>query len=223
MTSITDGNGKMSVRELQKNTRRRAILDAARSLILEGKDRDFSMLTLAEKAGVSLVTPYNLFGSKSSILLEIVREDIFERIAHVEALASDSLAEWVAALSATLGQVYYQNRHFYRRMIVTLVQQQNADSQRASLEFSYRTFENALSGLQERGTLPATVPVAVLARQFAHSVSGSLQQRLMQRGNEELLRREIELGLLFLLAGVCADVDRPVLRDRIVVLAGAPD
>jgi AcrR family transcriptional regulator len=213
----------MSVRELQKNTRRRAILDAARSLILEGKDRDFSMLTLAEKAGVSLVTPYNLFGSKSSILLKIVREDIFERIAHVEALASDSLAEWVAALSATLGQVYYQNRHFYRRMIVTLVQQQNADSQRASLEFSYRTFENALSGLQVRGTLPATVPAAVLARQFAHSVSGSLQQRLMHRGNEELLRREIELGLLFLLAGVCADADRLVLRERIVVLAGAPD
>jgi AcrR family transcriptional regulator len=213
----------MSVRELQKNTRRRAILDAARSLILEGKDRDFSMLTLAEKAGVSLVTPYNLFGSKSSILLEIVREDIFARIASVEVLASDSLAGWVAALSATLGRVYYQNRHFYRRMIVTLVQQQNADSQREALEFSYRTFENALSGLQERGTLPATVPAAVLARQFAHSVSGSLQQRLMQRGTEEMLRREIELGLLFLLAGVCADADRLVLRDRIVVLARAPD
>src|SRR5579859_718721 len=188
-----DGNGKMSVRELQKNTRRRAILDAARSLILDGKDRDFSMLTLAEKAGVSLVTPYNLFGSKSSILLEIVREDIFERIARVEALASDSLGEWVAALSATLAEVYYKNRHFYRRMIVTLVAQQNADAQRASLEFSYRTFENALQGLRDRGTLPETVPVAALARQFSHSVSGSLQERLMQRSTEALLRREIEM------------------------------
>jgi AcrR family transcriptional regulator len=212
----------MSIREEQKNTRRRAILDAARSLILEGKERDFSMLTLAEKAGVSLVTPYNLFGSKSSILLEIVREDIYERITHVEALASDSLAEWVAALSATLGQVYYKNRHFYRRMIVTLVAQQNADTQRASLEFSYRTFENALKHLRARGILPGTVPLEVLARQFAHSVSGSLQQRLMQRGTEELLRREIELGLLFLLAGVCADADRQILRDRINELAKCP-
>ena len=212
----------MSVREAQKNTRRRAILDAARSLILEGKERDFSMLTLAEKAGVSLVTPYNLFGSKSSILLEIVREDIYERITHVEALARDSLAEWVAALSATLAEVYYKNRHFYRRMIVTLVAQQNADTQRASLEFSYRTFENALRHLRQRGILPETVPVEVLARQFTHSVSGSLQQRLMQRGTEDLLRRELELGLLFLLAGVCADADRGILRDRIVALA-APE
>jgi len=212
----------MSVREAQKNTRRRAILDAARSLILEGKDRDFSMLTLAETAGVSLVTPYNLFGSKSSILLEIVREDIFERIAHVEKLASDSLAEWVAALSATLAEIYYRNRHFYRRMIVTLVAQQNADTQRASLEFSYRIFENALKHLQARGILPDTVPVDLLARQCAHSVSGSLQQRLMQRGTEALLCREIELGLLFLLAGICADADRQMLRDRINALAKLP-
>jgi AcrR family transcriptional regulator len=212
----------MSVREAQKNTRRRAILDAARSLILEGKERDFSMLTLAEKAGVSLVTPYNLFGSKSSILLEIVREDIYERIVHVEQLASDSLAEWAAALSATLAEVYYKNRHFYRRMIVTLVAQQNADTQRASLEFSYRTFENALKHLQERSILPDTVPVNLLARQCAHSVSGSLQQRLMQRGTEALLCREIELGLLFLLAGICADADRQVLRDRINHLATSP-
>src|ERR1700760_3836107 len=212
----------MSVREAQKNTRSRAILDAARSLILDGKERDFSMLTLAEKAGVSLVTPYNLFGSKSSILLEIVREDIYAQIGHVEALGSDSLAEWVAALSATLGQVYFKNRHFYRRMIVTLVAQQNADTQRASLEFSYRTFENALKHLQQRGILPNPVPVDVLARQCAHSVSGSLQQRLMQRGTEALLRREIELGLLFLLAGICADGDRQVLRDRINELARLP-
>jgi AcrR family transcriptional regulator len=212
----------MSVREAQKNTRRRAILDAARSLILEGKERDFSMLTLAEKAGVSLVTPYNLFGSKSSILLEIVREDIYERIAHVEALASDSLAEWVGALSTTLAEVYFRNRHFYRRMIVTLVAQQNADTQRASLEFSYRTFANALTHLQERGLLPDAVPADILARQCAHSVSGSLQQRLMQRGTEDLLRREIELGLLFLLAGICADGDRQVLRDRINELARSP-
>jgi AcrR family transcriptional regulator len=212
----------MSVREAQKNTRRRAILDAARSLILEGKDRDFSMLTLAEKAGVSLVTPYNLFGSKSSILLEIVREDIYGRIAHVEKLASDSLAEWVAALSATLAEIYYKNRHFYRRMIVTLVAQQNADTQRSSLELSYRIFDNALKHLQERGILPDTVPVDLLARQCSHSVSGSLQQRLMQRGTEALLRREIELGLLFLLAGICADADRQILRDRINELARSP-
>ncbi len=214
---------KMSVRELQKNTRRRAILDAARTLILDGKDRDFSMPTLAETAGVSLVTPYNLFGSKSSILLEIVREDIFERVAEIDTLPADTLADWAAGLSRSLAHIYYRNRHFYRRMIVTLVAQENAESQRAALEFSYRMFETALKRLQADGKLPAEVPAGILARHFAHSVSGSLQHRLMQRGNEELLRREIEMGLLFLLAGACPDGERQVLRDRVGVLAAADD
>ena len=43
---------------------------AARALILEGGRGDFSMPALAEAAGVSLVTPYNLFGSKANILLD---------------------------------------------------------------------------------------------------------------------------------------------------------
>jgi AcrR family transcriptional regulator len=214
---------KMSVRELQKNTRRRAILDAARTLILDGKDRDFSMPTLAEKAGVSLVTPYNLFGSKSSILLEIVREDIFEQMAEIDTLPSDTLADWAAGLSRRLAHVYYRNRHFYRRMIVTLVAQENAVSQRAALEFSYRMFDTALKRLLAEGKLSAEIPADILARQFAHSVSGSLQHRLMERGNEELLRREIEMGLLFLLAGVCPDGERKALRDRVAALAAGAD
>jgi AcrR family transcriptional regulator len=209
----------MSTRELQKGVRRRAILDAARQLILDGKDRDFSMPTLAAKAGVSLVTPYNLFGSKSSILLEIVREDIFERVTEIDALTSHSLTGWIADMSRVLARVYYRNRHFYRRMIVTLVAQENAASQRASLEFSYRMFEMPLKRLQERGMLSTEMPSDILARHVAHSVSGSLQHRLMERGTEDLLRQEIEMGLLLLLAGICSDGERLRLRGRMVELS----
>src|ERR1700758_2100382 len=126
----------MRTRELQKHARRRAILDAARALILEDKTRDFSMPELAQKAGVSLVTPYNLFGSKSRILLEIVREDIYAPVQAIGELPCDTLAEWIGALSATLAQIYYRNRHFYRRMIVTLVAQESAEAQRESLALS---------------------------------------------------------------------------------------
>lgn len=181
------------------------------------------MPSLAEKAGVSLVTPYNLFGSKSSILLEIVREDIFERVTDIGAISCDTLVDWSAGLSRRLAQVYYRNRHFYRRMIVTLVAQENAESQRAALEFSYRMFETALKRLRDHGMLSVAVPIEILARHFAHSVSGSLQHRLMERGTEDLLRREIEMGLLFLLAGVCSDDDRQNLRERIVDLAATAD
>src|SRR6516165_2111236 len=105
----------MSIRESQKAARRSAILDAARSLILEGGRGDFSMPALAAAAGVSLVTPYNLFGSKASILLEIARANIFGRMTAIGDLRCESLAQFLSDLSAVLAKVYYEDRHFYRR------------------------------------------------------------------------------------------------------------
>lgn len=67
----------MSRREEAKAERRRRIVSAARDLIIETGDAGLSMRAIAARAGVSLTTPYNLFGSKRAIviaLLEDVRE-----------------------------------------------------------------------------------------------------------------------------------------------------
>ena len=67
----------MSRREEAKAERRRRIIAAARELIKETGDTGLSMRAIAARAGVSLTTPYNLFGSKRAIviaLLEDVRE-----------------------------------------------------------------------------------------------------------------------------------------------------
>jgi AcrR family transcriptional regulator len=209
----------MDVRELRKAARRRAILEAARVMIRDDESHDFTMPGLAEKAGVSLATPYNLFGSKSSILLEIVRADIFGQIADLGPSAGTSLADWVAGLARSLAGVYYPNRHFYRRMIVTLVAQESAESQKAALDFSYRLFEGPLKRLQDRGTLSSAVPAAILAQHLAHGISGSLQHRLMQRGTQDLLCQELEMAALLILAGVAADDERPAMLDRMRSLA----
>jgi AcrR family transcriptional regulator len=205
----------MSIRETQKNARRQAILEAARALILEDKSRDFSMPDLAQKAGVSLVTPYNLFGSKSSILLEIARQDIFERAAEIGRLPCDRLLDWIAALAGTLASVYYRNRHFYRRMIVTLVAQESAEGQRAVLALGYGMFEPAIARLQARGILGAALPAAIVAQHVSHAVSGALQHRLMERLSEDALRRDIEIGIALILAGLAADADRAELLLRL--------
>jgi AcrR family transcriptional regulator len=208
----------MGTREIQKNARRQAILDAARSLILDGKSKDFSMPDLADKAGVSLVTPYNLFGSKSSILLEIARQDIFERAREIEIIPCDTLAQWIADLSRTLARVYYRNRHFYRRMIVTLTAQESAEGQREVLELGYMMFEPAIARLQGQGKLLSVASARTLAKQLSHSVSGSLQHCLMERGSEDGLKNEIETGILITLAGFCTKGDRAALLERIAAI-----
>jgi AcrR family transcriptional regulator len=61
--------------------RREQILDAARRLIRATGGTDFPMRRLAEEAEVSLVTPYNLFGSKSGVLYALL-SDSLERLDH---------------------------------------------------------------------------------------------------------------------------------------------
>lgn len=212
----------MSVREASKNLRRRAILDAARALILEDKSRDFSMPALAERAGVSLATPYNLFGTKADILLEIVREDIFERQSDIDDLPCEDLGDWIAAVAQTLSRVFYSKRHFYRRMIVTLTASESPETQMASAEFGYAMFEKPLARLLANKLLVDAAPPAILAQHISHCIGGALQRRLMERGGEEILRRDIEMALLLVLAGVCRPKDRASLHDRMIALNQDP-
>jgi AcrR family transcriptional regulator len=59
---------KSSVRETNKNKRRDNIISAAERLIYRTQLTDFSMHDLADEAGVSMKTTYNLMGSKSKVL-----------------------------------------------------------------------------------------------------------------------------------------------------------
>lgn len=205
----------MSTREKSKNARRMAILDAARQLIRDAKSNDFSMSELAAKAGVSLVTPYNLFGSKSDILLEIARTDVYQRAADITALSKKGLPFWVAGTARLLGRIFYTNRHFYRRLIITLVAQEHTANFRELLEVNYQLFEKPLQNLCDAGALPLGPPVNVLARHVSRSVIGSLQDCLNERGSEELLSGELEVGLSLLLMGCAGPADRKALLKQI--------
>ncbi len=58
----------MATHSENKARRREQILTAAKRLIAESEDGDFSMETLAQTAGVAVVTPYKLFGSKGQVI-----------------------------------------------------------------------------------------------------------------------------------------------------------
>src|SRR4051794_681680 len=65
----------MGRREEAKTERRERIVRAAREPIRETGDTGLSMRALARRAGVSLTTPYNLFGSKRAIVLGALQDN----------------------------------------------------------------------------------------------------------------------------------------------------
>jgi AcrR family transcriptional regulator len=204
----------MSTREAQKAERRGMILDAARALILEGARGDFSMPQLAAAAGVALVTPYNLFGSKAGILLAIARENIFEPMKEIQQLPCDDLPRFLSDLSSVLARVYHGDRHFYRRLIATLSAQDSAEGIRAVVRLNYERFEPLVERLLARKKLRPVLGKEILAQQFAHMIAAALQHRIITRGSEERLRLEFELGLILIVAGLAPAADRRNLLER---------
>ena len=213
----------MSTREAQKAERRQFILDAARALILEGARGDFSMPQLAAAAGVALVTPYNLFGSKANILLAIARENIFEPMNEIQHVPCEDLAQFLADLSAILARVYFGDRHFYRRLIATLSAQDSAEGIKAVVNLNYERFEPLVERLLAGKKLRPLLGKRVLARQFAHMIASAVQHRLITRGTEERLRQEFELGLILIVAGLASVSDRAALLDRARAIEAAID
>ena len=105
----------MSRREDAKAERRRRIVAAARDLIKETGDAGLSMRAIAARAGVSLTTPYNLFGSKRAIviaLLEDVRE-FHERFSQLHRVGA--VGRIFQAVSSTLAYLA-DDADFYRTL-----------------------------------------------------------------------------------------------------------
>src|SRR5690606_18667347 len=100
--------------EAAKAARRQKLVDSAHALIRDS-GAGFSMLHLAEHAGVSPATPYNLLGSKSEVL-RLVVQDEFERFSARLAQQppyDSALSRLLAAIDLVVAH-YTQEPAFYR-------------------------------------------------------------------------------------------------------------
>lgn len=91
----------MSNREEAKHKRRRQIVRAARALMQQTGDTGFSMRALAEQAGVSIATPYNLFGSKQTIMFAVLDDDLEHYQKRLAKVRGDELDTFFKAVSVT--------------------------------------------------------------------------------------------------------------------------
>jgi len=106
----------MPSREEAKQERREQVLIAARELIRDTGKTGFSMRALAQRAGLSLVTPYNLFGSKQAIMYALLDQDLLQFGQELSRSRQDPLG--VLFRAVTLGMVYFSREpEFYRAVL----------------------------------------------------------------------------------------------------------
>lgn len=119
----------ISRREQAKGGRRARIVDATYALLREVGISDLSVKMIADQAGVSPATVYNLFGTKAAVLEKVYERDLAEferRVA--ETPSKDSLERIFDCVSITASH-YDSDPRFYRSISVM----QSSDPSEAEL------------------------------------------------------------------------------------------
>lgn len=175
-------------------------------------DAGFTMRALAEEAGVSVATPYNLFGSKQAVMLAVLDADIERAQQQLLALDVDELEVFFAAVSLAT-TFYAREPGFYRAMLLTAY----AGGR------EYRSMFGGSRHAVWRGLVEAAVAAGWLRAEvepnaFALHLGQTLFSCILEWVFEEITLEELEVrassGFAIILLGMATPAAAERLRPR---------
>ena len=212
-------------REAGKAERRKRIIRAAHDLIRETGNTGLSMRALAARAGVSLATPYNLFGSKRAILLAVLDDirEFLDRFAHLK--STDPLERLFGALDICV-DIYVDDPAFYRTIWAALFDP--SDEFRSQIFNSKRAafWEGLIADLAKAGVIAPEVDIALLFKALDRNFGAAMLDWVTGELNHAQLGPAIRYGYALIIKGAAAPDWRGPLEARIqesqaAILAGA--
>ncbi len=138
-------------RQRQRETTRRAILDATEALLVEGGAQRFSMRRLADRCGYTAPTVYHYFGDKQG-LLDTLLEERFEQLLRRLRRVPASTDPMERARQLSRAFVRFGLRHPTHYRLVTTSQRQRG-SRPPSAEKCVEIFEEPMQALADQGRL----------------------------------------------------------------------
>jgi len=211
----------ISRREHSKEERRARIRNAARDLLRETGADGFSMRELADRAGVSPATPYNLFGTRGDILIAVFDADLVE---FREAFASIQSIDPVSRLFdfvATAFGFFRREPEFYKAMLGLIAASSQNELRSGIVDPRAAVYSELIDGLKEGGALrPVIAPHALLRTINNLMAVGTLN---WVNGDTDLHQSEIDvaIGFALVLRSACTDSNSAMLDTRIAALMGS--
>lgn len=202
--AATTGGEPESRREAGKAERRARITQAARDLLRETGAADLSMRTLAERAGVSPATPYNLFGSKRAILVSVL-DDIrgFGR-GFATSAARPPFERILNAVALAVGY-YEKDPEFYRVLWKTILGSDAPDDRSAIFNPRRDAFwTQLLQDAAEAGLLRAGLGLTGLRRALDASFRGTMLDWTLGELPTQELQRAVGFAYVLTLRGAAS-------------------
>jgi AcrR family transcriptional regulator len=202
-------------REAGKAARRERIILAARELIRETGNAGLSMRVLAAKAGVSLATPYNLFGSKRAIVLALLQDvrEFHDRFSHLR--ATDPLERIFMAVDLEI-ELHLAEPTLYKTMWAAVFD--TSDDLRATLWNPKRDafWRGLLAAAAEAGALAPEINQEWLQRQLDHMFRCIMLDWVVGILEADSVAPAARHGYALTLKGACSPEWRGPLHARIL-------
>lgn len=209
----------MGLREKQTSVRREQILDAARRLIRATGGTGFSMRCLADEAEVGLVTPYNLFGSKSGVLYALLNASL-ESLDEVAERPSSKPVESVLELAGVAAEVYTRDAKFYRPLMQFTLGVRDLEHRPRLLEQSLRRWQRTVEAAVRGRLLPTSVDRDLLARQLMVAFIGAVELWIHEDLDDDAFRTQSLYGSTMLVLACASPEARPRLVERLHAIEG---
>ncbi len=201
-------------------SKREDVILAARELMEAQDATGFSMRNLAEVAGVSIATPYNLFGSKQAVIAAVMDADLND---FREALFADEKDEieiffHLVDVTATL---FASSPGYYKSGLSAL----EAESDPALANHfgipRHVLLKDLVSQAIREGALAHPVSPDTLAIALGQQFFGWIQAWARGHVSLEEMTSRAHYGFAMILAGAATDRARPALFDRAAALQTA--
>lgn len=205
-------------REQAKAERRLKIVRAARDLIRETGDTNLSMRMIAQRAEVSVATPYNLFGSKRAVVMAVL-EDEQDFLHRFNALKVDNSIDRILEAHALGVSYFVQDPNFYRPLWKALLDTKGEDDTGlASPERQKQTraaWRKLLSAAQAEGLLTETLSVELIERTMSHMGNGIMLAWAMDTLPTDELLPSAGLGYALVLTSIATPSGKQRLEKHI--------
>ncbi|MEM9086485.1 MAG: TetR/AcrR family transcriptional regulator [Pseudomonadota bacterium] len=216
----------LSKRESAIEERRRRIFDAARAIIAQQGLESLTTRGLAQAAGLTVPTLYNLVGGKDEILTQLVTrnvEEIWERLAFDRRATPLDMAD---AIIDEAYEVVRAERAFHRAILPLMIDlkivfaanpDRNDPGARAAnrcVEMAQFACEAAIASGELRGAIPAKE----LGQQMFITYRGPMRDWLEEViSADEMIRRQ-RRGFYLVMAADASEAFRSILVERLAAL-----
>jgi len=209
-----EAEGSLGRREAGKAERRRRIIRAAHDLIRETGNTGLSMRALAARAGVSLATPYNLFGSKRAIVLAVLDDVRVFQDRFASLRSADPLERLFAAVDMAV-DFYIADPPFYRTLWAAVFDA--SDDVRTEI-FNWKRNEfwrNLVAGASGAGVISPSVNVELLFRTLDRCFGATMLDWVTGELTDRQLGPAMRYSYALILKGASAPDWRGPLEARI--------